>query len=208
MRSLLRFIPIALLLLAGCGSFMIGSLYPRSERLMLAHDRPQMHSRMPEGEPNGTVGVLEKKAGEMISGLGFWKGGMIYDSYYLVREGGKEFFLLRDDIWNENDQLFRRCQGRFRLDAKADPVAWQRARSYILDTSPSRIEVSNNNLIKTSAPTDTLSTGYTITRVPITATEFEYEIIATSIRPDFRADSAAAALGYYMTTGNWYSYVE
>jgi hypothetical protein len=192
---------------AGCTVILIGTLHPRSETLVLTHDRPSMHSRLDDGTPNGAVGALDMKAGETVAGLGHWEGGMIYESYYLVRHGGREFFLQRADVLNEDDQLFGRFQGRFRLTAEEDRSAWERARTHIANSAQVKIEVSNENLIKTATPTDTLATGYTVTRVPVGRTEVEYEVIASAIRPGFRADSGAAALGYYMSTGRWYACV-
>jgi hypothetical protein len=195
-------------MLAGCMAMLAGTLHLRSETLVLAHDRPSMHSRREDGAPNGAIGALDRKAGETVAGLGHWEGGMISASYYLVRHVGTEFFLSRADVLNEDDQLFRRFVGRFRLTVAEDRSAWERARTHIAGSAQVKVEVSDENLIKTAKPTDTLATGYTVTRVPIGRTEVEYEVITSAIRPGFRADSAASALGYYMSTGRWYTYVE
>jgi hypothetical protein len=193
--------------MAGC-AIISGSFERHPQPVVLAISRPEIYERDDDGEPGAVVGRLERKAGDTLVSTGFWRRPRlgIGDQYFLVVDGGREVFILRNEARTYADIQFDRLGRIFRLPRDKDAAAWGRAREYIRGDPDTPIEIATSNLIKTAQAADTNSIAYLVTRVEI-GEEVEYEITCTSPKNRFNATYAARVLSFFMVTGKDYAYI-
>lgn len=191
-----------LLVLEGC-FLMKGHQYRQSESVVVATDHPSVYAVETEGAPGERIGTSDMRAGDTITILGYYYGGLLEETYCIVRHGSGEAYLLRSDVLTADDQLYRRLGPRFDVALREDPATWERARTYLVEQCGRTLQVASDELIKTAASGDTTEVAYLITRVP-TGGRVEYEIVCTARGAGVDADSTARGLAFYMVSGRRY----
>ena len=203
MKIFIALLSVFLFLTEGC-FLLSGKLYRSELKVVLVNDKPSYHDKAEDEAPGNRIGTLDKMAGDTITTIGKYGGGVWANSYYLTIVGSQQVYILRSELLTPDDQIFRRLGDKFKLPIAADEDAWSRALDYIKDQPASVIEVANESLIKTKSSTDTSSISYLLTRVE-QDTLVEYEIICKSLRRDFGPNHEANQLAFYMVTGRRYS---
>ncbi len=195
-----------MLLLQGC--FIInllpsGKLSRYTQQVVLDKDYPVYYAMNADETPGMKIGTLRERAGDTITTLGLFSGGVRFATYFLIMTDSNEVYIDRQDVLTPDDQLFRRLGNPFSVAFREDFDAWDRARDYIRSHTDVPIEIANDNLIKTSSVSDSTSIHYLVTRL-VKSKNVEYEIICRSFLPNFNADREARRMAFYMVTGRKY----
>ncbi|MFZ1730473.1 MAG: hypothetical protein WBQ23_10335 [Bacteroidota bacterium] len=201
---------IAVIALFGGCEFIIsmfdGTLYPGNMQVVLNKDRPSYRARGEKNNPGNTIGTLDRRAGDTVNTIGWYKGGFGGISVFLIRLETQEVYIDREDVLTPDDQIYSLLgSGAFSLTHMEDNDAWNRAWDYIESHAGTPIDVASENLIKTTSSTDTASIQYIVTRAILEYT-VNYEIICRSSRPGFNAADEANQMAFFMATGRMFEY--
>jgi hypothetical protein len=200
----IRFTPlIVLLLVCGCGVFS-SKLVRRSIRVVVVTEHAPAYAINSDASVGPAVGSLSDHAGDTITALGVYGGGLMEPTYHIVLNEGREVYVKNGDLLTEDDHLWSRSSPNIRMERADDQTAWGRAIAYIIHHSGTRIEISSSHLIQTEAPADTSSVSYLVTRIP-TREWVEYSITCRSKRKGFDSIDSARRMAFFMASGHDYT---